>query len=117
HLPAGRQHQRGHRRRAHRRAPRRAAAGPRRGRRAIGHGEQGMSRIAFETDTQPPAAEALPQYPPPSRRAGKPLTAIGLRVLSVLLIFALWELVSRAVTTNVVPTPAMTVKALQDALA
>ena len=76
-----------------------------------------MGRIAFEADTQAPVPEALPQYPPATRQAGKPLARIGLRVLSVLLIFVLWELVSRAVTTNVVPTPAMTVKALQDALA
>jgi NitT/TauT family transport system permease protein len=74
-----------------------------------------MSRVAYEADT-PIAADATAPYAPAGRDVRRPLTAIGLRVLSVLLIFALWELVSRAVTTNVVPTPAMTVQALQDAL-
>jgi NitT/TauT family transport system permease protein len=76
-----------------------------------------MSRVAFEADTQAPSAEPLPQNPPATRDARTPLKAVGVRVLSVLLIFALWELVSRAVTTSVFPTPAMTWHALQDALA
>src|SRR5437868_856715 len=74
-----------------------------------------MSRVLFEADP-PVAVDAAPRYATAGRDARRSLAAIGLRVLSVLLIFALWELASRAVTTNVVPTPAMTVRALQDAL-
>lgn len=76
-----------------------------------------MSRATLEAEGQLPVGAALAQETLRPRDSRRLLVAIGLRVLSILLIFGVWELISRAVTTNVFPTPMMTWKALQDALA
>lgn len=74
-----------------------------------------MSQLAPEVES--PAAVAPPLAPaaPAARRAWP--SALGLRLLSVLLIFLLWELLSRVLSASVVPTPYMTWVALGDAFA
>ncbi len=76
-----------------------------------------MSRMAVEADAAAALAEPLSPPAAPAGRRQSWLSAVGWRLLSVLLIFGVWELLSRAVSSNVVPTPLMTWAALQDALA